>query len=122
MLTAQKYNGTLGFIKRMASGLKEAIFHPPLAKPHLEYCAQVRAPSIRRTWPCSSEEPEEAQKDDWGLEHFPMILAERTGVHMEERRSQETLLWPSSTLGRPREKRWRDSFSESVVIGQGTMV
>lgn len=80
MLTAQKYNGTLGFIKRMASGLKEAIFHPPLAKPHLEYCAQVRAPSIRGTWSCSSEEPEEAQKDDWGLEHFPMILAER-GSH-----------------------------------------
>lgn len=65
VLTAQEDNCTLGCSKRrMASRLREVIFHCPLVRPYLEYYVQVRVPSIRRTWPCSDEEPEEAQKDD----------------------------------------------------------
>ena len=54
-LVAKKANGILGCIQRNVAADRERLSpHPPpaLVRPHLEYCGQCRAPSLRRMWNC----------------------------------------------------------------------
>lgn len=64
--------------------------------PHVEYCTQLRVPSVRRTWGASLEE---GHKDAQRVEHLCCAdtLGELCVLSLERRRLQGCLIAPSST-------------------------